>query len=266
MRTTAAALFAWMLVTVGCYTMQRSLIYFPAASLPSPSEGGAPSMHEVRLRTADGLNLVAWYAEARDGKPTVIYFHGNAGSIADRVYKTYPFTYRGYGLLLVSYRGYGGNPGHPTEQGLFEDGRAAIAFMSAQGVSAERMIVLGESLGTGVAVRMASETRVGALILEAPFTSLADAGQRAFPFLPVRLLAKDRYDSLSVIGHVHSQLLVIHGEKDDIVPTEQGRKLLAAANEPKRGAFLPSAGHNDLFHHGAAKIELDFLDEVFGRQ
>lgn len=253
------------IVVVGfTYAFQRSLMYFPATDLPPPIQVGVPEMTEVALRTADGLDLVAWYAAAPAGRPTIVYFHGNGGNIANRADRARTFIDNGYGVLLVSYRGYAGNPGKPNEDGLFADGRAALAFAREQGISADQLVLVGESLGSGVAVRMASESDVAALILEAPFTSAADTGQNAYPFLPVKLLIKDRFDSLSRIGQVRAPLLIVHGERDRVVPTKLGRRLFAAANEPKQGVFLPGAGHNDLAAYGLLDIERDFLRERFG--
>ena len=264
-KTIATLVMAYAMLVSGCYFMQRSLMYFPLGDLSSPATAGAPEMAEVTLHTSDGLDLVSWYARAaRPDLPTIAYFHGNAGHIGNRVSKVRPFLDEGYGVLLVSYRGYGGNSGSPTEEGLFTDGRAALDFLADQGLPRDGMVVLGESLGSGVAVRMASEREVGAVILEAPFTSAADAGQDAYPFLPVGWLIKDRFDSIAYIGRIAAPLLILHGERDRIVPATHGRRLLAAGNEPKEGVFLSEAGHNDLHYHGAARIEINFLRRVFG--
>lgn len=251
----AAIVGAAWLALVGCmYAAQRALMYFPGGDLPPPP----PPFAEARLRTADGLELVAWEAPPQEGRPTLVYFHGNAGTIAGRVFKVRPFLDAGYGVLLVSWRGYGGNPGAPSEEGLLADGRAALDYAARRGP----VVLFGESLGCGVAVRMAAERPVAAVILEAPFASAVDVGARHYWYLPVRLLMKDRFESIRRIGKARAPLLIVHGERDDVVPVEQGRRLLAAANEPKRGVFLLQAGHNDLFEHGAAAHELAFLEEA----
>lgn len=259
------ALVAYAGIVGAMYLLQRSMMYFPAQDLTTPAAAGAPELDTVRLRTDDGLDLVAWYRPA--AKPdgiTVLYFHGNGGHIGHRVAKTRPFTEAGHGLLLVSYRGYGGNPGAPTEAGLFADGRAAYDFLIGEGVTAKRIAVVGESLGSGVAVYLATERVVGALMLEAPFTSAGDVGQHAYPFLPVKLLIKDPFDSLSRIGGIGVPVLVVHGERDEIVPVALGRRLFAAANEPKQGIFPPGGHHNDLEAHGVTGLELEFLAEHLG--
>lgn len=258
------AVYGLMLVTAAAF--QRRMMYFPDRSVPEPSQFGVADMAPAALETEDGLTLTAWYkaAPGREG-PVLVYFHGNAGHIGYRGEKVRPFLDRGFGVLLVSYRGYGGNPGSPMEQGLYRDGRAALNWLAAQGVAANRMVLYGESLGSGVAVRLAAEMprdqSVGALVLEAPYTSTVDVAARAYPIFPVRLLMRDRFDSLSIIDQVGAPLFVVHGERDSIIPARLGRDLLAAAREPKRGVFLEAAGHNDLHEHGSAKTVMDFLAE-----
>ena len=259
-----AAIVGYALLLGGCYALQRSLMYFPASEMPSPAAAGVPEMAAVTLRTDDGLALISWYGTAREaGAPTVVYFHGNAGNIAGRAYKVRPLLDAGLGVLLVGYRGYGGNPGTPGEAGLFADSRAALDYLAGKGVPSANVVAFGESLGSGVAVRLASERAIGAVILEAPFTSAAEVGQRAYPFLPVGRLIRDRFDSLPLIHAIGAPLLIVHGERDRIVPADHGRRLLAAASEPKEGAFLPEAGHNDTFEHGSMRVALEFLDRVY---
>jgi fermentation-respiration switch protein FrsA (DUF1100 family) len=253
------ALVAYAALVAGCTMIQRSLMYFPDANLPTPGDAGAPGFEAIGYRTADGVELVSWYRPARKGFPTLVYFQGNGGNISHRIYKTRPLFEAGHGLLLVGYRGYGGNPGSPSEDGLYQDARAALAYLQGEGVPMERVVLLGESLGSGVAVRMASETKVGAVILEAPYTSTVDVGQAAYFFLPVSLLMYDRFPSIDLIADIGAPLLIIHGEQDRIIPTRFGRRLFKAARQPKEAHFLPGAGHNDLFEHGLTAIELDFL-------
>ena len=261
----ASAVGIYLAVLAGMYLLQRSLMYHPAQDLPTPEAAGAPEMSGVRLKTDDGLELVAWYKPAAEKNgPEIIYFHGNGGHIGHRAAKLKTFTDAGYGLLLVSYRGYGGNPGTPSEEGLFADGRAAYDFLVSRGVAAKRIAVIGESLGSGVAVYVASEREVALVMLEAPFTSAADVGQKAYPIFPVTLLIKDRFDSLSRIRSIDAPLLIVHGESDRVVPISFGRRLFDAAAEPKEAHFLADALHNDLELHGLLKFELDFLQRQFG--
>lgn len=254
----AAAAYAALLIAV--YGLQRHMMYFPARAVPDPAAAGVSELAPVRIATADGLELLSWYRPpVGEAAPVLVYFHGNAGHIGDRGYKVRPYLDAGLGVLLVGYRGYGGNPGRPTERGLFADGRAALAFLANSGIEAGRTVLYGESLGSGIAVMLAAELPVGALVLEAPFTSAADVGARAYPFLPIRLLIRDRFDSLSRISAIAAPLLIVHGERDMTVPPALGRRLLAAAPEPKEGRFFAAAGHNDLHENGAASAVLDFL-------
>jgi hypothetical protein len=210
--------------------------------------------------TADGLDLVAWYhSPPNQNAPLIVLFHGNGGTIEIRAAKAKTYIGAGFGVLLPEYRGYGGNPGSPSEAGLYADGRAALAFAAAQGIAPDRWILLGESLGTGVAVQMATEQRVAALVLEAPYTSIADVAQSDFPLLPVWWLVRDRFDSAEKIARVGVPLFVVHGERDGTIPVKFGRALFAAASEPKEAMWLPDAGHGVIGKHAVDVAVLDFL-------
>ena len=251
------------------YVSQRRLLYLPHPETPgAPASYGVPEMHRVGLATDDGLTLLAWYAPPAQGtrRPVLVLFHGNAGHIGYRAGKVRPFLDAGLGVLLVSYRGYGGNDGSPTEEGLYADGRAALRFLAGEGIASPRVVLYGESLGSGVAVLLASELAraapVGAVVLEAPFTSMADAAALHYPYVPARRLVKDRYDSISRIADIGAPLLVIHGQADGIVPAEMGERLLAAARAPKEGHFVAGAGHNDLAEFDIATPVLEFLEHA----
>ena len=246
---------AYAVLVAGCAVMQRSLMYFPDQNLPAPGDGFAA----VTYDSADGLRLTSWYRPAKKDFPTLVFFQGNAGNISHRIYKTRPLFEAGHGLLLVGYRGYGGNPGSPSEDGLYHDARAALEYLQGRGVPNERVVLVGESLGSGVAVRMATETRVRAVILEAPYTSTVVVGQAAYFFLPVGLMMYDRFPSIDLIDQIQAPLLLIHGEQDRVIPIRFGRCLYGAARQPKQAHFIPGAGHNDLFDFGLTEIELEFL-------
>jgi fermentation-respiration switch protein FrsA (DUF1100 family) len=256
-----AVVLAYLAVVAGLYLFQRSLIYRPDQARPEAAPLGIPGLRDVTLRTADGLDLLAWYVAPPPGGPLVVYFHGNGGTIASRSERVRRLAHEGIGVLMLEYRGYGGNPGTPTEAGLFTDARAALDFAAAQGIDAERLVIWGESLGTGVAVAMASERRAAAVILESPYTTLAAAAQRAYPFVPVDPLLKDRFDSLSRIARINAPLLVAHGELDEVVPVDLGRTLFAAAHEPKQAWFAPAGHHADLSQHGLLDTVLTFLKQ-----
>ena len=240
------------------------MMYFPDAQVPVPERAGVPEMAAVELTTVDGLDLLAWYRAPPQSAPTVVFFHGNAGHIGHRARKVRPLLDAGFGVLLVSWRGYGGNPGSPTEQGLYHDARAALSLLADAGVPSSRVVLYGESLGTGPAVQLATERPVAAVVLEAPFTSVAEVAQRHYWFLPARHLVIDRFDSLSKITRIGAPLLIVHGEKDRVVSVEMGRALLAAAREPKEAVFVPDAGHNDLYDHGVADAVIAFVERTVG--
>ena len=249
-------------LTGGMYVLQNNLLYFPSAETPDRSHAGVPDMREVRLKTEDGLSLLAWYKIASPGQPTIVMFHGNAGHIGHRGFKARVLIDAGFGVLLVEYRGYGGNAGKPSQQGFRKDGRAALVFLNQEGVSARKVVLYGESLGTGVAVQLATDEHsngetVAALMLEAPFTSIADVAAHHYPFVPARMLLRDKFDSLSRINRYAGVVLVIHGEKDRTVPTSFGRILFAAAGEPKEAYWIAEGGHNNLFHLGAGRLIID---------
>ncbi len=245
------------------YLMQRSMIYHPDQDRPEPAAWNVPDMSAVSLRTEDGLSLLAWWKHPKDDRPVIVFFHGNGGHIGNRGFKVRGFLDRGYGVLLVSWRGYGGNAGKPTEAGLYADGRAALRFLDQQGIGTKKIVLYGESLGSGVAVELASQGAGHVLVLEAPFTSLAAAAAGRFPIFPVRWLIQDRFDSHSKIGKVTVPLLIIHGEEDMILPVSMARAFLEKANEPKQGAFIQKAGHNNLYDFGGAGIVSGYLEKVF---
>jgi len=245
------------------YATQRKFIYFPATDRPDPAATSLSGIETVDYRTADGLDLLGWLvAPARPNGRTLVFFQGNAGHIGHRAGKIVPFLDAGYSVLLAGYRGYGGNPGRPTEDGLYADGRAAIALLQSRGVAPDQMILYGESLGSAVAVQMATEHDVRALVLEAPFSSAVDVARRRFPIYPTGLLLRDRFDSAARIGGIGTPLFLFHGERDRVVSVDLGRRLFEAASEPKRALFPPDAGHNDLYDHGAVDAVLEFLGDL----
>jgi len=258
-----AALYLGMLGIL--FVLQRTLIYYPSGARPEPPDGGVPEMAPVSVTTADGLALLAWWRAPRDERaPVMLYLHGNAGTLAHRGPKLRPFLDRGWGVLIVAWRGYSGNPGRPTEDGLYADGRAATAFIDGQRIAPGRIVLYGESLGSGVAVQLASERAPGALVLEAPFSSLADAAASHYPFFPVRWLVRDRYDSAAKIGSVAAPSLIVHGERDDVVPVALGRRLLARAGSAGEGLFLAEAGHNDLYDFDVPAHVVRFVETRMG--
>ena len=244
----------------GIYAAQRRLMYFPDQHVPEPSSAGVPGAQVGHIHTADGLTLLAWYAPpAAAGNFVVLYLHGNAGNIGYRAPRLAALAEFGWGVMLPEYRGYGGNPGTPSEQGLLEDARATMAQLLAMGVIPEQILLWGESLGTGLAVQLATEQPVAGLLLESPYTSMTELARWHFPWLPVGFLLRDRFDSLAKIGAVRAPVLVMHGGRDTIVPPEMGRRLLAAAGAPGEVWEAAEGGHNNLAGLGIHVAAADFV-------
>jgi fermentation-respiration switch protein FrsA (DUF1100 family) len=233
------------------YVTQRAMQYFPERFRIAPALAGLPEAQEVVLDTADGERVIVWHVPPRADKPVVLYFHGNGGSLRGRVDRFHDLIADGSGVVALSYRGYGGSSGAPTEAGLVNDALAAYAFTRAR-YPAERIVLWGESLGSGVAVALAAQEPVGHLILQSPFTSAADVGAQAYWFVPVRLLMKDQFHSDLRIGKITAPVLVLHGDRDDIVPMALAQRLYGLINAPKRFVSFAGIGHNDL---GAQAVE-----------
>jgi fermentation-respiration switch protein FrsA (DUF1100 family) len=242
--------------------MQRHLMYFPDSARFSPQEWALSELQPLDVTTEDGLHITSWYrpATAKD-KLTIVFFQGNAGHLGYRNYKVRPWLDAGYGVLMIGYRGFG-NPGSPSEEGLYMDAQAAIDAIKAKGVPEDGMVFYGESMGTGVATQMATEYNAAALILESPYTSVPDVGSDRYPLVPVRWLLRDQYDSIGKIKNVHMPLLLMHGELDQVVPIKFGRKLFEAANEPKQSVWVPDAGHNNVYNLKVQQIVLGFIEHL----
>lgn len=258
--TALAGLLVYLAVIVAIFAWQRDLLYHPFGRSAAPAAVGVPEMAVVKVRTVDGLTIAGWYAPPRlRHAPTVMLFHGNTGTLAMRAFKARRFLDAGMGVWLAGYRGFDGNPGWPTEDGLYADARAALDWLATHGTGAGQVVVYGESLGTGVAMQMAVERAVAGVVLEAPFTSIPDVAELRYPLVPVHWLALDRFDSLSKAPLVRAPLLVVHGERDAIIPAAMARRLLDAAPQPKEGVFLGQAGHIDLYDWGAGHTVVDFI-------
>jgi fermentation-respiration switch protein FrsA (DUF1100 family) len=242
------------------YLAQRNLMYFPDRQRVVPATVGLPQASEETLTTADGEQILVWHSPPREGGPVVLYFQGNGGGLSLRVPRFAALAREGIGLVALNYRGYGGSSGSPSEEGLIADARAAYDF-AAKHYAPERIVPWGESLGSGVAVALAAEKPVAKLVLEAPFTSAADVGANAYPFAPVLWLMKDQFRSDERISRVTAPVLILHGERDGVVPIEFGERLYALVRGPKRFVRYPDAGHEGLDRYGALDEVRKFLAE-----
>jgi fermentation-respiration switch protein FrsA (DUF1100 family) len=239
----AIAVYAGFVMLV--YLAQRSLQYFPERRRTPPAAAGLPEAEDLILDTADGEHVIVWHVPPRGEAPVFLYFHGNGGSLRWREERFRALIADGSGLVALSYRGYGGSSGRPTEKGLGEDAAAAYAFAVAR-YPAQRIVLWGESLGSALAIALGAEKPVGCLVLEAPFTSAVDVGARHYWFLPVRLFMKDQFRSDLCISRVRAPVLVVHGENDAIVPIALGKRLYTLIHAPKQLVRVAGAGHNDL--------------------
>lgn len=253
------------------FFFQRRLIYFPARAVGDPRALGLEGVEDARFRADDGVALHGWFAPARgrDRGLAVLVCHGNGGNVVHRAHLLERLPEAGLSALVFDYRGYGlSADAGPTEDGLYRDGAAALAFLLERtGLPARRAVLFGESLGAAVAVELAARLAPDAphaLVLESPFTSLADVAARHYPFLPARLLLRDRYESAAKIAAVRAPILVVHGALDTLVPPEQGRALADRATAPSRFVLVPGAGHNDLWADERARLAdvAAFLDSI----
>ncbi len=242
------------------YVAQRSLQYFPERRRTAPRAVGLPEAEEAVLDTADGEHVIVWHVPPRQGRPVFLYFHGNGGSLRWRAERFRALITDGSGLVALSYRGYGGSSGRPTETGLVEDAAAAYAFAIAR-YPAAHIVLWGESLGSALALAVAAEKPVGRLVLEAPFTSAADVGAQHYWFVPVRLFIKDQFRSDLRASKITAPVLVVHGENDTIVPMTFGKRLYDLIQAPKRFVRIAGAGHNDLGAHAVAAAKRFIVEQ-----
>jgi hypothetical protein len=245
------------------YAMQRKLLYFPSTVIGTPDQHQLSGFTDLRLKTTDGVSIQTWYKQAAEGFPTIAYFHGNGGNIGGRALIYDTLVQQGFGVMALSYRGYGASEGSPTESGLYEDARTALGYlMVTQQLPPEQIILFGESLGSGVAVQMALEFPVGMLALQSPYRSVAERAAEIYPWVPVKLLIKDRFPSIEKIGKVTAPVLILHGERDEVIPAAHGRSIYEATRATKRAHFMPHVNHNDFDSRVVSSHLLDYATEL----
>jgi uncharacterized protein len=241
------------------FLLQRAILFpIPSSERIAPAAAGFPDVEEHVLTTADGEKIIVWHMPAKPGRPVILYFHGNGDYLAGFFARFRDFIADGTGIVAPAYRGYSGSTGKPSEQGILQDAEAALAFTAAR-YQADRIVVWGFSLGSGAAVALAAEHPVSKLILESPYSSIADVAASAFPIFPVRLLMRDPFRSDQRIARVKAPLLVMHGARDATIPMVFGERLFALAAEPKQFVRFPDGGHNDLDYFGACATALQFI-------
>ncbi|MFB9267083.1 alpha/beta hydrolase [Bradyrhizobium erythrophlei] len=263
----------WLLIVVAAvyvcglavlFFKQREMLFpIPPVGRTPPDAAGLPEAEEHVLTTADGEKVIVWHVPAKPGRPVVLFFHGNGDFLAGRVARFKGITSDGTGLVALSFRGYAGSSGAPSERGLLLDAAAAYGFAAAR-YHAEQIVVWGFSLGTGVAVAVAAEHPVGKLILEAPYTSTTDVAGALFPIVPVSLFMRDQFHSDRRIARVTAPLLVMHGTSDPVIPIRFGERLFALGREPKRFVRFPGGGHDNLDEFGAIETARQFINAAGG--
>lgn len=257
----------YVLAGAGLYLFQESLLFKPGPPPPPPAQTEAPELAPVTLTTADGLDLVSWFAPpAEDDGVVVVYFHGNAGSMGGRAHKARDLLDAGLGVFLVGYRGYNGNPGRPGQDGFRRDGEVALDFLEMRGFGPDRRVLYGESIGSGTALPLAVERGAAGVVLEGAFTSVIAMANLQYPIFPARLLVRHPFDNLAAVRALRSPLLILHGEQDDLVPLEMAHALAESAREGGNARVevvtFDQGGHVDLFDYGAARSVVAFVDAV----
>lgn len=255
----AGTALLYLVGLVATHFLQRRLIYAPDTERYDPKTLGLAGVDEFVFETPDGERIVAWYAKAAEGHPTLLYFHGNAGSLETRQERIRKYSQRGFGVFMMTYRSYGGSTGAPSEKANVADAKQAYEELVKLGVKPSDIIVYGESLGTGIAVQVAGAKPVAGVILDAPYTALVDVAEVHYPRLPSRSFMTDRYETLRHLPRVEAPLLIIHGKEDRVVPVAMGQAVHAAAKGTKEIAVFPGAGHSDHYNFGSYDAIYDWV-------
>ena len=254
--------FIYLFVLVLLYFYQRNLLYHPNENNYS-GDKILVDIEKVKIETTDSIELLGWYHKKnlKDFK-TLVYFHGNAGSLENRIHKLNHFRDMNINFLIIAWRGFSGNNGKPSEKGLYEDGKSTIDWLIKKGLSEQDIILYGESLGTGIATHLAQNKDFAGVILETPFTSMVDAAKTFYPYIPVNLLLKDKFENYKKIKNINSPILIMHGEVDQIVPFKMGKKIYEIANEPKYSYFTKYDDHMMEYDNNLVLVLKSFLKSL----
>ena len=244
------------------YFFQRNLLYHPSENNYF-ADDLTVQIEEVKIETSDGIKLLGWFHK-KNLKifKTIIFFHGNAGSLNNRIHKINHFKNIDVNFLIIAWRGFSGNQGKPSEKGLYLDGKSAIEWLNKKGVKNEDIILYGESLGTAVATHLSQNNNFAGVILESPFTSMIGAAKNVYPYFPIRFLLKDKYESDKKIKNIKSPILIMHGEADKIVPFWMGKKIYELANEPKYFYFSEKDNHMMEYNKKTLVILKEYLERL----
>ena len=233
----------YLFILISTYLFQRNLLYHPSENNYFGDQL-LVSVEKVKIKTKDNIELLSWYhTKNNNDYKTILFLHGNAGTLENRIHKINHFKDMNINFLLVAWRGFSGNKGQPTEQNLYEDARSAVKWLESKGIKENNIIIYGESLGTGIATEIAQNKNFAGIILESPFTSMIEAGKDKYPYLPVKFLLKDKYESEKKIKNIKSPILIMHGKVDNIVPFHMGKKMYELANNPKYSYFSEYDDH-----------------------
>jgi len=233
----------YLVLLIFLYFYQGKLLYHPNVNSYTEVDNLIPKIEKVSIPTSDNLNLLGWFHKKDISKKTILFFHGNAGSLENRIYKLNHFENFDLNFLIIAWRGFSGNSGKPSEQGLYDDAKSAVRWLESNGIREEKIILCGESLGAAVAIEIAQNKNFAGIILESPFTSMAKLAKKHYPYLPVKFLLKDRYETIKKLNEITSPILVMHGAKDNIVPFDMGVKVYENANNPKFNYFTEMDDH-----------------------
>mgnify|MGYP001198136420 CR=1 FL=1 len=249
----------YFLILLILYFFQRNLLYLPSEN-NYYGDKLIVSVDKVKIKTEDNIYLLGWYHKKKHKYKTILFLHGNAGSLENRIHKINHFKNMNINFLIIAWRGFSGNVGKPTEEGLYNDARSAVSWLENQGIMKKDIILYGESLGTGVATEIAQNNNFAGIILESPFTSMVDAAKNEYPIFPIRFLLKDKYESDKKIKNIKSPIFIMHGKVDEIVPFWMGEEMYNMANEPKYSYFTEYDNHMMEFDESLLIVLKKFIE------